>query len=152
MVLPFHLEACTVDGQQVLTVSGEIDTAVADLFEHALLAAVAATPPGGVLALDMEKVDFFGSCAARTLVLAAAAAAAGGTGLLVTASRVVRRVLEIVCVDSASFPALSLVESPEPAADRRDVAPRIRRDWRVNLSAAARQTRRPGGHAGTAPG
>ncbi|HEX4786995.1 MAG TPA: STAS domain-containing protein [Actinospica sp.] len=151
MAFPFHLESATVDGQQVVTVTGEIDMSVADEFEQALVAAVAAMPPGGLVAVDLEKVGFFGSSATRALVRGAEVAQDADVGMHVTASRIVRAVLEIVGVGPASHPAISLGEAQE-AAGTRDVAPRLRREWRVNLVPVTRPTRGPGGHAGTAPG
>lgn len=113
MAQPFHLDASTAGGWQVLAASGEIDLSVSRIFERALLAALAATPRGGVMAVDMTMVEFFDSSATRALAHAARAAEATNATLHVSASPVVWRILDITGI--YALPAFHVV--PEHAAD-----------------------------------
>lgn len=99
-----ELSTCVSGGRRILTVKGELDMAVSELFERGLLAAVAQTPPGGELVADLSEVRFFAVAALRALLRAAGAAQDARVVLRLTASPVVDRVFELLGIATASLP------------------------------------------------
>ncbi len=82
------------DGRSVLSVSGEVDLAVAARFAQELESLVADT--GGTGVVDLSGVGFIDSSGIRELLKAKSAAKASGTDLLLlNPSTLCRRVLEI---------------------------------------------------------
>jgi anti-sigma B factor antagonist len=83
-----------LDGRPVLSVSGEIDLAIAGRFAEELESLVAGNGGSGVV--DLSAVDFIDSSGIRELLKAQSAAqSAGGDLLLLSPSPACRRVLEI---------------------------------------------------------
>lgn len=105
---PFGVGTSVVGEQRILTITGELDLAVCAPFEQALLAALAATRPGGELLVNLSDVPFFDVTAMRVLLRAARAAQAVRVPLDLIASPAVDRVFELVGIDLTHV----LVDSP----------------------------------------
>ncbi|MBR7835759.1 STAS domain-containing protein [Actinospica durhamensis] len=104
----FAIQHILIEGRPALVLTGELDLCVAEEFERALLAALAAREAGGDLALDMEKVDFFDSSGLHALLRGARVAAESDTCLCVLASPAVTRVFDLAGVNPRSVPAIRL--------------------------------------------
>jgi anti-anti-sigma factor len=84
--------------QDVLRLSGEIDLAVADDVQTAILGAF----EDGIAVIDMSEVTFLDSAGIRALLTAARAVEARGTLVVQEPSAAVTRVLEIVLPHGAA--------------------------------------------------
>jgi anti-anti-sigma factor len=99
-----HFGTTVAGDRRILAISGELDMAVSELFEQELLAAVAATRPGGELVIDLSGVQFFDIKSLRVLLTAARAARAARVPLRLAASSAVDRVFEALGFDAARVP------------------------------------------------
>ena len=128
--------------RRVLTVEGELDLATSPSFERTLLAAVAATEPGGELVVDLGGVQFFDVSALRALLRAADAAQTARIPLRLTASPAVNRVFDVLKIDTPPATDGSPRTPPAPVAVNLDPARRLIDNQQASSPATTRQTLR----------